>query len=281
MMKESGASAETLNGSASAASVKTTQAGNAEMDYIVFGSGEKNFVIIPGLSVHSVTGSADMIAEAYEEFSEAYTVYVFDRAREIHDGYTIRDMAEDTAASMKALGIKNADLFGASQGGMIAAYLAMDHPELVRKMILGSTIARPNDTFRRLTEEWIQLAERKDEAGLLESFADNVYSEATLKAYREILISSNSGVSDEEFRRFLILTKACREYDCYDELPTIQCPVLVLGSEGDRVVTAEGSKQIAEALGCEIYLYDQNYGHGVYDEAQDYRQRCMDFFLKQ
>ena len=38
------------------------------MKHIVFGSGTKNFVILPGLSVHSVMGLADAIAEAYKDF---------------------------------------------------------------------------------------------------------------------------------------------------------------------------------------------------------------------
>mgnify|MGYP000509005964 FL=1 len=53
------------------------------MKHIVFGSGTKNFVILPGLSVHSVMGLADAIAEAYKDFCEEYTVYVFDRAENI------------------------------------------------------------------------------------------------------------------------------------------------------------------------------------------------------
>ena len=270
---ESGAAAEAAEG----ASVKTASAGEVEMDYIVFGSGERAFVILPGLSVHSVMGSAEAIAAAYKDFSEKYTVYVFDRAKNIREGYTVRDMAADTAAAMKSLNIEDADVFGASQGGMIALYLAIDHPELVHKMILGSTLAKPNDTFNRVVDEWIRLAEDRNEAGLLESFADNVYSQATLDAYRETLISSNLGISEEEYRRFIILAKACKTFDCYDALSAVQCPVLAIGSEGDSVVTAEGSRQIAEALGCELYLYDDSYGHGVYDEAPDYRQRCLNF----
>lgn len=275
--QEKSAETSATASTASAASVKTVSAGGMEMDYTVFGNGEKTFVILPGLAVHSVMGSADAIAAAYQSFTDEYTVYVFDRVKDMQDGYTIKDMAEDTAAAMNALKLDDADIFGASQGGMIALYLAIDHPELVHKMVLGSTLAKPNDTFTKVVDEWIQLAEKKDETGLLESFADKVYSEATLKAYRETLISSNAGITDEEYQRFLIQAEACKNFDCYDALSSIRCPVLVIGSEGDQVVTAEGSKQIAEALDCELYLYDNTYGHGVYDEAQDYKQRCLDF----
>lgn len=258
--------------------VKTVSAGSVEMDYIVFGKGEKNFVILPGLSVHSVMGLADSIADAYKCFAEDYTVYLFDRPKVLQEGTTIRDLAAATAEAMKAVGIENAYIFGASQGGMIAQYIAIDYPELVTKMILGSTLSKQNATFETVGNDWLLLAEKKDENGLLERFVDDIYSETTLKAYRDVLISSNAGITDEEYERLVILIKSCVIFDCYEELTSIQCPVLVLGSEGDKVVTAEASKEIAEELNCEIYLYDASYGHGVYDEAPDYKQRCMDFF---
>ena len=45
----------------------------------------------------------------------------------------------------------------------------------------------------------------------------------TLKAYRETLISSNLGISDEEYRRFIILAEACKTFDCYGD-PRTACP---------------------------------------------------------
>ncbi len=261
------------------AHVETISIGENEMDYTVFGNGAKTFVILPGLAIHSVMGSADAIAAAYQEFTSEYTVYVFDRPKELSVGMTNKDIAEKTVTAMKTLGIESADIFGASQGGMIAMEIAINHPELVNKLILGSTLAKQNDTFTQVIGEWIALAETKDEMALLESFADNVYSEATLAEYHDVLISSNLGITDEEYERFIIQANACASFDCYDELSAIKCPVLVLGAEGDHVTTADGSKQIADALQCEYYLYGEEYGHGVYDEAPDYRERCLKFLV--
>lgn len=259
-------------------SVKTVSTSEVEMDYIQFGSGKKIFVILPGLSIHSVMGLADAVATAYESFTQDYTVYLFERAKNLHEGYTVRDMARDTASAMVALDLSNADIFGASQGGMIAQYLAIDYPKLVHSMVLGSTLAKSSLVFCDVVLHWIALAKKKDEQGLLESFVDNVYSEETLKKYRDYMISANKGISDTEYERFLILARACENFDCYDELPNIKCPVLVLGSYGDHVVGPQGSEQIAKALGCELYMYDFHYGHGVYDEASDYKTRMLNFF---
>lgn len=251
-----------------------------EMDYVKFGHGEKTFVIIPGLSIHAVTPLGEAIAEAYASFSDAYTVYLFDRSKNITEDYSVEDMANDTAYAMQALGIENADIFGASQGGMIAECIAINHPDLVHKLILGSTLARNNEAFDEVVEEWINLAKNKEEDKLLESFVDHVYSKATLDAYRDTLISSNKGITDEEYERFIILAKACETFDVYDKLDEIKCPTLVIGSKGDKVVGEVGSEELAEKLNAELYLYDENYGHGVYDEASDYKDRCLSFLLE-
>ena len=261
--------------------VATVSDSGMSMKYAVFGSGEKNFVILPGLSVHRVTESAAAIANAYGEIAKEYTVYVFDRAENMPDGYTVEDIARDTAAAMKALGIEKADIFGASQGGMIALTLAADFPEAVGSLILCSTAARCSDTLLAAVDEWIKYAKEKDQLKLLESFAEKVYSDATVKAYRDVLVSAEPAITDEEYRRFIVSAEACKTFDCLDRLSSVKCPALVIGSEGDRVMTADTSKQTADALGCEIYLYGEEYGHAVYDEAADCITRYLDFLHKQ
>ena len=73
------------------------------------------------------------------------------------------------------------------------------------------------------------------------------------------------------------MVEACVGYDIYAELDRISCPVLVIGDKDDKVLGGAASVEIAEKLGCELYMYD-GYGHAVYDEAPDYKQRLMDFF---
>lgn len=55
---------------------------------------------------------------------------------------TIKNWAEDTAALLTHLGITDADVFGYSSGSQVALQLAVDHPELVRKLVLGSVAYR-------------------------------------------------------------------------------------------------------------------------------------------
>ena len=77
--------------------------------------------------------------------------------------------------------------------------------------------------------------------------------------------------------RFIILAKSCLTCNAYDELDKIQCPVLVIGGMKDNVVGWESSKEIAEKLKCNIYMYE-DLGHAAYEEAKDFNKRVYDFF---
>ena len=133
---------------------------NMQFDYITFGNGTKPLVMIQGLNTRGIKGAALSLSYMYRIFAKDYKVYLFDRRSVVQDGITVRDMALDIAIAMDTLGIKNADVFGVSQGGMIAQYLAIDRPELVKKLVLAVTLSQNNDTVKQVVSNWIEMAER-------------------------------------------------------------------------------------------------------------------------
>ena len=106
-----------------------------EMEYAQFGNGPKPLVVIPGLAIKSVMKSADALQVPYKVFTEKYTLYFFDRKKNIQPGYSLKDMARDQALALKAMGLSGVNLFGVSQGGMIAQIIAIQYPELVSKLV--------------------------------------------------------------------------------------------------------------------------------------------------
>lgn len=256
----------------------TVKTGNTVLEYFSFGGGEKNLVILPGVGIQKISCSAKAVESGYACFKDDYTVTVFDRRDDIPDGFTVEDMADDTALAMSALNIKNADLFGASLGGMIAQYIAVKYPELVRSMILASTLSRPNECALGVMRRWTELAEAGDVPEAARQMLKLLYSEKLAEQLSQATGMMFSGVTRRELDRFIAQARAIESFDVYARLDEIKCPVLVIGVEGDKVLTAEASRETAEKLGCELYMYGSEYAHCVFDEAPDYKQRMMDFY---
>lgn len=255
------------------------QIGNTSMDYICFGKGEKPLILIPGLGdgLKTVKGTAVPFAMMYRKLSERYRVYAFSRINDLTDDYTTRDMANDLALAMENLGIDFAYIVGISQGGMIAQYLAIDHPEKVEKLLLVVTISKPNEVCTEVINRWINWAQSGDYKNIMIDTAEKSYSEKHLKKMRKMYDIIGSVGKPKSFKRFIIQARACITHNAYDELHKITCPTLVIGGMEDKIVTAKASEEInAQISGSKLIMYD-GLGHGTYEEAKDFIDRVIEF----
>ena len=246
------------------------------MDYFTFGEGAKPFVILPGLSLMSVIPMAPAVAVQYKDIAACYKVYLFDRKRDVEQGYTIRQMADDTARAMKALGIAGACLMGCSQGGMIAQLLAAQYPQLVSHLILCSTAARPSELGTKVIGRWVELAKAGDVVALNRDVFRRVYSQQYFDRYRDAFDYAENLGTPGDMARFVKLAQSCEGFDATAQLADIQCPVLVMGSNIDNVLSGEPSRYLAQQLNAPLVMYD-DCGHAAYDEAPDYHSHILDF----
>jgi pimeloyl-ACP methyl ester carboxylesterase len=247
------------------------------MNYLKFGTGDKTLVMLPGLSVKSVLLMGDAVKNAFRAFDKDYTIYLIDRREDVPPVYTVADMARDTAEKMKELGLEDVCLFGASQGGMMAILIAAWYPELVHKLVLGSTAAKISDLGNSVIGGWVSLSEKRDGEALYLDFLKKVYPAYLFDQFKDIFIATGKSVTEEEFARFIIIAKGAVGFDATYELDKIKCPVLVVGSEDDAVLGSAVSYDIARCLGCRIHMY-KDYGHDCYDTAPDFRDRMFNFF---
>ena len=256
--------------------------GNSDLDYISFGSGSKILVMLPGLSdgLSTVKGKALVLAMAYHMYAPKYTVYIFSRKNHLQEGYSTRQMAKDQAEAMNALDISKADVLGVSQGGMIAQYLAIDHPDLVGKLILAVTTSRPNEIMQEVIDNWLKMAVQGDYKNLMIDTAEKSYSQSYLNKYRFLYPLLGRIGKPKSFNRFLIQATSCVQHNAYAELDKIVCPTLIIGGACDKIVgTASASELSGKINGSELFIYE-NLGHAAYEEAKDFNNRCLDFLSK-
>ena len=256
---------------------KLLQIQDIQMNYITFGKGNKPLIMIPGLSTRSIKGAAFSLAYMYRIFARDYTVYLFDRRENIGNNITVRELASDIAKAMDALEITNADIFGVSQGGMIAQYLAIDRPDLVNKLVLAVTLSQNNETVKAVIDNWIKMTEQNDIKSLIMDMAEKMYSDSYVRRYKPFMPLLTVMQKPKNVSRFITLAKACLTCNAYDELDKIKCPVFVIGGMQDKVTGGAASVEIADKLGCEIFMYEK-LGHAAYEEAKDFNQRVYDFF---
>ena len=251
-------------------------------DYIRFGNSPRTLVILPGLGdgLRTVRGTALPMAWMYRMFVKDFTVYMFSRKFDLPQGYSTRDMARDLKEAMDALGIQKADILGVSMGGMIAQWLAIDHPEKVDRLVLAVTSSRPNPILTESVEEWKAQARQDDHRALMDSNLKKIYSDGYYRKNKAALPVLAKLTKPQSYERFLIQAEACIRHDTYDLLPQISVPTLVIGGQQDQVVGIESSREIARQIpGAELKIYPQ-WGHGLYEEATDFNQTVLDFLCK-
>ena len=251
----------------------------AGAEYICFGTGKKKLIMLPGLGdgLRTMKGTALPVALYYRCLTKDYTVYLFSRKKQLHPGYSIRDMARDLAEAMEELGIQSASVVGVSMGGMIAQHLAVDYPDRVEKLVLVVTAARSNPIMQESLEEWTACARRDDHRALMDSNMRRIYSEDYYRRNKWMVPVTGALTKPKSYDRFLIMAEACRTHDAYERLSRITAPTLVIGGEKDNSLGGEASRELASRIpGARLKMYPQ-WGHGLYEEAADFLQAVTEF----
>ena len=175
---------------------------SGRLNYVAFGVGQKNLVIIQGLNVRDLKGAGASLALMYKKFAKNYRVWLFDRRMDVEDGLTNWDLAKDIGDAMDALHIDSADVFGVSQGGMIAMALALEHPDRVNRLVLGVTASRANETIKKVVSKWISCARKQDHVTINKETFSLMYTEAYLKRYKLLMPLLIRMIKPKDFRRF-------------------------------------------------------------------------------
>lgn len=254
--------------------------GGSGMYYVSFGEGKRNAVFIPGLSdgLATVDGKARLLSKPYKPFLDRYTVWMFSRRNDIPAGFSIRDMAEDQARAMTALGLEKAYVAGVSQGGMISQYLAAGHPETVEKLVLAVTAPYANDVIKSVVGGWIEMAERGDHKALMVDTAYKSCSDAFIARYGKFFPALGLVGKPKSYDRFEANANAILGFDARDMLDKINCPTLIIGGDCDKTVGTEAAGELHERIkGSELHIYE-GLGHAAYEEAKDFNDRVFEFF---
>lgn len=115
-----------------------------KMYYEIHGQGKPLVLIHGGGSTIQTNFEKIIPLLAKNRMVIAVELQAHGRTNDRNADLTFENDADDVATLLKNLNIDKADFFGFSNGGTTTLQIAIRHPELVDKMILGSALAKRN-----------------------------------------------------------------------------------------------------------------------------------------
>src|SRR3954469_11720079 len=185
---------------------------------------------------------------------------------------TVAGMARDAASLIDALGLDQVDLFGFSMGGYVAQQIAVDRPELGRRLILVGTGPRGGEDMGQLAPDvaplFGKIYDPQDLMWLPIFFSP---SEASQAAGRRFLERIRARTEDRDVPVSNVTvaahSAAAREWGSaapgsFDYLKGIRHAALVVNGSRDIVVSTVNSYILQQNLpNAELILFpDSNHG---------------------
>jgi pimeloyl-ACP methyl ester carboxylesterase len=195
-----------------------------------------------------------------------FTVYRVNRKIGLKRGLTMADLADDYALALEDEFANPVDVLGVSTGGMIAQQFAVDHPDLVRRLVLGGAAYRLGPLGREAERRSAQFASRnqyrRSLAAMAPVFVASPLAQKLLGAMYW-LTAPLAGMGRSWDPTDMIATiEAEVAFDIGERLGEISAPTLVICGERDRAFSPELFRQTAERIPHAHLIVYEGRGHG-------------------
>jgi 3-oxoadipate enol-lactonase len=258
------------------------KANGISMNCEIKGTGE-NLVLI-----HSYGGNLNAWYHQVPAFSKSYRVITYDirgfgKTVSPKGEYSRPILAEDLYELMKVLMVESAYFVGFSMGARIALDLAINHPDMVKALVLANSASsfvglKPPGMGAPLFDEKImekgdieEIAEVTTTAELSPGFKDK--NPAEFDRYKSIKLQNSA-------ERLAQVLRGLRATPGVPDLDKVRCPVLIIVGENDRHMNMERGKQAQQAIaGSKLAILPT--GHAAAIESPDnFNSAILDFLSK-
>lgn len=256
------------------------------LPYARMGNKSKILVNIEALSFKNEPPSGFMLKQfvkSAKAFTDDYTLYLIGRKQNLPENYLFDKMANDYAEMIRREFKGPIDVMGVSTGGQIAHYLAADHPDVIRKLIIISAAYRLSEKGveieRKAGEYFMQKKYGKAFAAILDLIFRSKFTRSIAKFFTQLFAKRIIG-KIEYPNDFLNEIRGDREMNFKDRLDEIKAPTLILSGELDIGYSAEDVRITAEGIpNSELILY-KDYGHNLIMANRKQVERDVLEFLK-
>lgn len=256
--------------------------------YISSGSPDKPLLLL----LHGTGGHAEAYSRNFAAHGEHFWTVAIDMighgwTDKPDEGYEIANYGAHVLAVLEALGKSSAHVSGESLGGWVAAWLALNHPDKVERLVLNTAGG------------WTAHAEVMARIKLLSMEAARDPSPERIRTRLEFLMHDVSKVNDDlvETRRAIYaqpgFPEVMEKVLCLQDMPVrrrnmfsdedsgrIAAPTLVLWTSHDPTASPEEGRRISELIPGARYEVMNGCGHWPqFEDAEKFNALHLGFLL--
>lgn len=198
--------------------------------------------------------------------ARGFTVYNVNRKVGLKPGATMAGIAADYAVALEAAFGGPVDVLGISTGGSVAQQFAVDHPRLVRRLVLAGAAHRLGPVAREAQRRSAEFAESGDYRRSLAAAAPTLTGSRAAQRLLGAafwLMAPLAGMGKNWDPSDMIATiRAEDAFDVADRLGEVRAPTLLIVGDRDRNFGMRLFERTAALIpDCRLVVYEGR-GHG-------------------
>lgn len=246
------------------------------------GEGEESVAFLNGIAMQTALWG---VQKKY--FEEDYQVLLHDFRGQGQSSlkqvdFTFEQHADDFYHLLEELGIDKIHVVGVSYGAEVAMQFALQYPQKVSSLVLGTAVSEIRPLLKAKIESWIRAAETYNGKLFFKVMAPYVYSNNFYEENGEWLQNRADQfakiVTKDWLDAFIALSENFLTLDITNELSNIKVPTLVVSGEEDILKPSYYGRIIKNEIPNSEFEIINNAAHGLFAEkAQEFNQLIEDF----
>jgi branched-chain amino acid transport system permease protein len=187
--------------------------------------------------------------------------------------WSMADLAEDIYQFTQAIGLKRCAVVGHSLGGGVAQYLAVNHPDLVERLMLINSA--PAEGLKTPAERYAQLEVAVKMPDVLKMALAAMMPTAPKDEYYTQLLEESIAKSAAAL---IPNGHALDEMDLTQQVQALKLPTLILYGQKDGLVTHDMMERTAKAIPGAVLEVWPEVGHSApVEDPVRFTKRLVDF----
>jgi pimeloyl-ACP methyl ester carboxylesterase len=220
-----------------------------------------------------------MVLSGLDRFAEHFTVYVVNGPPGLPSGASMSDIARYYANAIEHDIGEPVFVHGVSTGGSVSLQLAIDHPALVRRMVLAGAACRFSPYGRRVSAEAALLTAEGDDRRAMAVAMEPMVPGLLKYPIRALAWVVGPMMAPDDPHDMLVVAEAEDRFDAEPDLGRVRAPTLVVGGSEDLYYSEDLIRRTADGIPAGRLALFPGKSHSFAISSKPALEAGLDFLL--